>query len=180
MIYVRCEDDRTDANDGRNMSLNPRRYDVRELRRIAGTPRDGGDEGPRERPLRQPNASRAEQAARSAAFTELLQRQRGLRLSGGGPNAGDRPYLRALPASPDAERELGEWLGYLVDVGGHVRSRDALSYYAEVGWVAPDAVDALTRRLEGFDIPRDDRPFTPADHRISLVSIVRIASCASE
>jgi len=63
------------------MSLNPRRYDVRELRRIADTPRDGADEAPRERALRQPNRNQAEQAARSAAFTELLQRQRGLRLS---------------------------------------------------------------------------------------------------
>jgi len=164
------------------MSLNPRRYDVRELRRIADAPRDGGGEAPRERSLRQPNSSRAEQAARSAAFTELLQRQRGLRLSGGGDrpaDAGDRPYLRAVPASPDAERELGEWLGYLVDVGGHVRSRDALSYYAELGWVDDGVVEALRRRLEGFDAPRYDRPFTPADHRIRLVSIVRIASCAS-
>ncbi|WP_144799600.1 FlaD/FlaE family flagellar protein [Halorubrum depositum] len=165
------------------MSLNPRQYDVRELRRIADAPRDGADGAPRERSLRQPNRSRAERAARSAAFTELLQRQRGLRLSGDGDrpaDAGDRPYLRAVPASPDAEREVGEWLGYLVDVGGRLRSRDALSYYAELGWLAPDAADALARRLEGFDAPRHDRPFTPADHRISLVSIVRIASCASE
>jgi len=160
------------------MSLNPRRYDVRELRRIADAPRDGADGAPRERALRRPNRNRAEQAARSAAFTELLQRQRGARHDGEDP--GDRPYLTAIPASPAAEREIGEWLGYLVDVGGHLRSRDALSYYAELGWVAPDAVDALTRRLEGFDAPRHGRPFTPADHRISLVSIVRIASCASD
>ncbi|WP_256403058.1 FlaD/FlaE family flagellar protein [Halorubrum salinum] len=165
------------------MSLNPRRYDVRELRQIAGAPRVDADEAARERPLRQPNRNRAEQAARSAAFTELLQRQRGRRLSADGPrpdDAGDRPYLRSVPASPEAEHELGEWLGYLVDVGGHLRSRDALSYYAELGWIDPDAVDALTRRLEGFDAPRYDRAFLPADHRISLVSIVRIASCASE
>jgi archaellum component FlaD/FlaE len=165
------------------MSLNPRRYDVRELRRIAETPRDDADEAPRERSLRQPNVSRAEEAARSAAFTELLQHQRGLRLSGGGnrpTDTGDRPYLRAVPASPDAEHEVGEWLGYLVDVGGHLRSRDALSYYAEIDWVAPDAVDTLTRRLDGFDAQHRGRPFTPADHRISLVSIVRIASCASD
>jgi len=162
------------------MSLNPRQYDVLELRRIADAPRDGADEAPRERALRRPNRNRAEQAARSAAFTELLQRQRGLRLTDDDPDAGDRPYLRAIPASPEAEHEIGEWLGYLVDVGGRVRSRDALSYYGELGWVAPDAVDALRRRLEGFDGPRYDRPFTPADHRISLVSIVRIASCASD
>ncbi|OYR85180.1 fla cluster protein FlaD, partial [Halorubrum distributum] len=43
-----------------------------------------------------------------------------------------------------------------------------------------DAVAALSRRLEGFDAPPRDRVFTPADHRISLVSIVRIASCASD
>ncbi|MFD1569904.1 FlaD/FlaE family flagellar protein [Halorubrum laminariae] len=166
------------------MSLNPRRYDVRELRQIAGAPRVDVDEAAREQPLRQPNRSRAEQAARSAAFTELLQRQRGQRLSAGDgtrpDDAENRPYLRAVPASPEAEHELGEWLGYLVDVGGHLRSRDALSYYAELGWIESDAVDALTRRLEGFNAPRYDRPFTPADHRISLVSIVRIASCASE
>jgi len=160
------------------MSLNPRRYDVRELRRIADAPRDGADGAPRERALRRPNRNRAEQAARSAAFTELLQRQRGARLNGGG--TADRPYLTAIPASPAAEREIGEWLGYLVDVGGHVRSRDVLSYYGELDWVGDDAVAALTRRLEGFDAPTRDRPFTPADHRISLVSIVRIASCASD
>ena len=159
------------------MSLNPRRYDVRELRRIADAPRTDGAGAPRERALRQPNRNRAEQAARSAAFTELLQRQRGERLNG---NGGDRPYLTAIPASPAAEREIGEWLGYLVDVGGHLRSRDVLSYYAELGWIESDTVDVLLRRLEGFDSPRYDRPFTPADHRISLVSIVRIASCASD
>ena len=160
------------------MSLNPQRYDVRELRRIADAPRDGADGAPRERALRRPNRNRAEQAARSAAFTELLQRQRGARLNGDG--TADRPYLTAIPASPAAEREIGEWLGYLVDVGGHLRSRDALSYYGELDWVGDDAVASLSRRLEGFDAPTRDRVFTPADHRISLVSIVRIASCASD
>ena len=183
IIYLNGDSIRTDANDGRNMSLNPRQYDVRELRRIADTPRDSADKAPRERALRQPNRSRAEQAARSTAFIELLQRQRGMRRSDGGAkpaDAGDRPYLRMIPASPEAEHEISEWLGYLIDVGGHVRSRDALSYYGELGWVAPDAGDVLRRQLEGFDGPRYDRPFTPADHRISLVSIVRIASCASD
>ena len=37
-----------------------------------------------------------------------------MRLNGdGGVN---RPYLTAIPADPAAEREVGEWLGYLVDV----------------------------------------------------------------
>ncbi|WP_281194864.1 FlaD/FlaE family flagellar protein [Halorubrum sp. F4] len=157
------------------MSLNPRRYDVRELRWLAGT-RAGADEAPRERPLRQPNRNRAERVARSAAFTEVLQRQRGLRRV----VDGERPYLRVLPAGPEAEREVADWLGYLVDVGGHLRSRDALSYYAELGWIAPGVADALERRLTGFDAPRHDRPFSPADHRVSLVSVVRIVSCASE
>ena len=157
------------------MSLNPRRYDVRELRWLAGT-RASADDAARERPLRPPNGSRAEQAARSAAFTELLGRQRGLRNA----SRGDRPYLRTVPGGPAAEHEIADWIGYLVDVGGHLRSRDALSYYAEVGWIDPDVAAALKRRLPGFDAPRHDRPFTPADHRISLVSIVRISSCASE
>ena len=157
------------------MSLNPRRYDVRELRWLAGA-RASADEAPRERPLRQPNRTRAEQAARSAAFTELLQRQRGLWRA----VDGERPYLRSVPSTAEAEREVADWLGYLVDVGGRLRSRDALSYYVELGWVAPGVADALERRLAGFDAPRRDRPFSPADHRISLVSIVRIVSCASE
>ncbi len=158
------------------MSLNPRRYDVRELRALAGNPRVVADGAPRERSLRRPNRSRAEQAARSAAFTELLQRQRGLRQA----TDGDRPYLTALPTSPEAEHEIGEWLGYLVDVGGHVRSRDALSYYAELGWITTDVVDHLERRLHGFEEPRHGRAFGPADHRISLVSLVRLVSCASD
>ena len=157
------------------MSLNPRRYDVQELRWLAGT-QASTDEAARERSLRQPNRNRAEQAARSAAFTELLGRQRGLRHTDGG----ERPYLQTVPGGPAAEREVVDWIGYLVDVGGHLRSRDALSYYAEVGWIDPDVAAALKRRLPGFDAPRHDRPFTPADHRISLVSIVRISSCASE
>ncbi len=158
------------------MSLNPRRYDVRELRSLAGSPRAIADGAPRERPLRQPNRNRAEQAARSAAFTELLQRQRGLRQV----TDGERPYLTEVPASPAAEHEIGEWLGYLVDVGGHLRSRDALSYYAEIGWITPDVAEAFSRRLPGYEAPRHDRPFTPADHRISLVSLVRLVSCASD
>jgi archaellum component FlaD/FlaE len=170
------------------MSQNPRRDDVRELRRRAAVSRDGVDGAPREpssgQPNRDRNRSRAEQAADSAAFIELLQRQRGRRLSapddGTRPATEDRPYLRAIPASPEAEHEVGEWLGYLVDIGGHLRARDALSYYTELGWVAPDAADALARRLEGFDAPRCDRPLRLADHRISLVSVVRIASCASD
>ncbi|GAB7089874.1 hypothetical protein JCM18237_01450 [Halorubrum luteum] len=174
----------TDANDGRNMSLHPRRYDVRELRSLAGQPRAAADGAPRERTLRQPNRSRAEHAARSAAFTELLQRQRGLRQATDGDRPslidGDRPYLTEIPATPDAEHEIGEWLGYLVDVGGHLRSRDALSYYTELGWIAPDVADVLERRLHGFESPRHDRPFIPADHRISLVSLVRLVSCASD
>ncbi len=120
-----------------------------------------------------------EGAARSAAFTELLQRQRGSRGSVGGGDDG-RPYLASVPAAPNAEHEIGEWLGSLVDVGGHFRTRDALAYYAEIGWIAPDVADALRRRLPGFDAPEDDRPFTPADHRLSLVSVVRLAAYTAD
>ncbi len=158
------------------MSLNPRRYDVRELRSLADGPRAIADGAPRERSLRHPDRNRAERAARSAAFTELLQRQRGLQRV----TNGERPYLTEVPASPAAEREVGEWLGYLVDVGGHLRSRDALSYYAEIGWTTPDVAETLSRRLPGYEAPRHGRPFTPADHRISLVSLVRLVSCASD
>ncbi|WP_418282329.1 FlaD/FlaE family flagellar protein [Halorubrum sp. DTA98] len=158
------------------MTLDPRRYDVRELRSIAGTRRPAADGAPRSRTAREPSRTRTEQAVRSAAFTELLQRQRGLREV----TDGERPYLSAVPASPGAEHEIGEWLGYLVDVGGHVRSRDALSYYTEIGWIAPAVADAFERRLHGFETPRHDRPFTPADHRISLVSLVRLASYVSD
>ncbi|SNR36182.1 FlaD/FlaE family flagellar protein [Halorubrum vacuolatum] len=158
------------------MSLNPRHYDVRELRSLAGGTRATADGAPRERPLRLPNRNRAEQAARSAAFTEILLRQRNLRKV----TDGERPYLTAVPSSPAAEHEIADWLGYLVDVGGHLRSRDALSYYAEIGWITPAVAKTLTRRLPGYEPPRHDRPFTPADHRISLVSLVRLVSCASE
>lgn len=158
------------------MSLNPRQYDVRELRSLAEAPRGTAGEAPRERPLRSPNRNRADATARSTAFTETLQHQRGLRR----PADGERPYLTEVPTSPTAEHEIGEWLGYLVDAGGHDRSRDALSYYAELGWLTPDVADRLADRLPGFDAPRHDRPLSPADHRISLVSIVRLVSCTSD
>jgi Putative archaeal flagellar protein D/E len=155
------------------MSLDPRRYDVRELRRLAGT--GGGAETASRERRRRPDGNRAERAARSAAFRELVQRQRGL-----GEAGGERPYLRTIPAGADAEREIADWLGYLVDAGGHLRSRDALSYYADIGWITPAVAAALKRRLPGFAAPRNDRPFTAADHRISLVSVVRIVSCTTE
>ena len=156
------------------MSLDPRRYDVRELRRLAGT-RGGAETASRERPRRRPDGNQAERAARSAAFRELVQHRRGL-----GKAGGERPYLRTIPAGADAEREIADWLGYLVDAGGHLRSRDALSYYADIGWITPAVAAALERRLPGFDAPRNDRPFAPADHRISLVAVVRIVSCTNE
>lgn len=73
---------------------------------------------------------------------------------------------------------MTDWLGYLVDGGGRTRAADALAYYRQIEWVSPAVESALNDRLAGFDDPQYTRPLNVADHRVGLVAIQRLVSCA--
>lgn len=96
------------------------------------------------------------------------------------PETRGRPFLDTLPGGPVAETAVTDWLGYLVDGGGHRRAADALAYYRQIEWISPDVESALRDRLAGFDDPRYTRALNVADHRVALVAIQRLVSCANQ
>lgn len=159
------------------MTLNPRDYDVGELRTRAETSecssnfekRHVSDSEKRRVPAS--DRDRDETVARSLTISETIQHQRDDSVEDR-----SRPYLETVPHGPNAEHEIGEWLAYLIEVGGHERARDALAYYREIGWISEDAETALAARLPGLDPPTHDRVFTAADHRTSFRSVVRLQS----
>ena len=165
------------------MSLDPRTYDVQELRALAGRSRSraptsrpepaGGAETRTQRP---PARHRSDAAARGNQFKLALAQQRSLPAS---PETRGRPFLERLPAGPAAETIVADWLGYLVDGGGRRRAADALAYYLQIGWISPTVESALRDRLVGFHDPQYARALTVADHRVALVAIQRLVSCSN-
>lgn len=159
----------------------PRNYDVRELRTLAGTQPEeaAGDPGTRETRTGEkpdwesstsPARNRSEARAYTAQFVELVLGSRGRSAAPG------RPYLQTVPTGARAERLVGDWLSYLVEIGGIEGASGVLSYYERIGWIAPEARSTLERRLPGLQSPRHRRPYEPADHRISLCCLRRIAA----
>ncbi|MGZ0747710.1 FlaD/FlaE family flagellar protein [Haloparvum sp. AD34] len=165
------------------MSLDPRTYDVQELRALAGrsrsrppTPRSDPAEPGDTRTRRPPARHQSDAVARGAQFKKALTRQRGMPAS---PETRGRPFLETLPDGPVAETTVTDWLGYLVDGGGRRRAADALAYYRQIGWISPPVESALRDRLAGFHDPQHARALTVADHRVALVAIQRLVSCAN-
>lgn len=165
------------------MSLDPRTYDVQELRALAGgspsqpaTSRSDPDGSTDTRTQRPPARHRSDAVVRGAQFRKALTRQRGLPPS---PETRGRPFLEALPGGPAAETTVTDWLGYLVDGGGRRRAADALAYYRQIGWISRPVESALRDRLAGFHDPQHARALTVADHRVALVAIQRLVSCSN-
>lgn len=152
----------------------PRNYDVRELRTLAGAqpaPAQGGGASAQERTVPGPARNRSEARAYADQFSELLL---GTRREAARPSG--RPYLETLPSGIRAERLVSDWISFLVDVGGPGGARRALAYYERIRWISPGVRQALAARIPGGRPPRHVRPFEPADHRISLCSLQRIAA----
>lgn len=144
-------------------------------------PRTNGDAGRRRGPPRDPRGhpkpiapGQAGDAPRSRGD---LEREL-LRLENGAADI-DRPYLTTLPEAFAAEELLFEWLGGLQETAGLKRASEALEYYAEVGWVSPDAAAALREYLLGLDLDAPDpRELDADDHLESLAYVARLARLA--
>ena len=177
------------------MAIDPRNYDLDELRAASGAPRtvdpkaeadanadvadDGwpGDwhDGLRDRGSTNPATTRP---AADAAFEASVTRD--LVTLDRKTDALDRPYLPALPAALPAELLIFDWLEFLLLQAGRESVADAIAFYESVGWVGADAADALEAYLSGLDDPRAnaDNDLDADDHRVSLHYVARLASVA--
>jgi len=165
------------------MTLNPRDYDLDELRKMARE-RDAGPRGP-------PTESDEDGAAPAgiagsvdsepdAATRERFQSglYRELMPLEAGADDLTKPYLGSLPESYAAEYVVFEWLEFLLDSFGYKGANEALGYYEEIGWLTEDVESSLNDYLLGLENPAGADPAETNidDHKLSLVYIARLVS----
>ncbi|MEF8856767.1 MAG: FlaD/FlaE family flagellar protein [Haloplanus sp.] len=162
------------------MAIDPRNYDVSELRAAgSGEPlpfRNGEEATVTEGGAESDSPDETARPAAAVAFETSIARD--LAALDSGADDPERPYLPALPASLVAEALLFEWLEYLFLQAGRESVADALSFYEQVGWLGADAAEALERYLSGIDDPRanEGNDLDPDDHRVSLHYVARLAA----
>jgi len=170
------------------MTINPRDYDLDELRKMAR----GQSEGPRS-----PPASDEDDGAEPpeldgwgtpepelGAPEGLLQEQfdsdihRELLPLEAGEDELAKPYLDALPESYAAEIVVFEWLDFLLEDFGYQGANEAMQYYESVGWITEDVQTTLNDYLVGINEP-DANTVQDGDidsHKLSLVYVARLVS----
>ncbi|WP_251341722.1 FlaD/FlaE family flagellar protein [Haloplanus halophilus] len=170
------------------MAIDPRNYDLDELRAASGaSPRSASPRSEARWPGDDaaPEADDAAEGERStdrppadAAFEASVARDLVTMEGREGPR--ERPYLPALPASLTAEALIFEWLEFLVLQAGRESVADALDFYASVGWLGGDAAEALHAYLPGIDDARANaaNDLDADDHRVSLHYVARLATLA--
>lgn len=148
------------------MTVNPREYDAAELRELAGAePVDDGAGAATP-------AMKPDESIRDEQFRQLLalqsERQRLDQLT--------RPFLSRLPESELGDGVCNEWLDFLVHVGGHDRTEQAVRYYRQLQWITPAVENELLGSVEKFPEPAHDRSLSAGDHRLSLLYVATLAS----
>lgn len=86
-----------------------------------------------------------------------------------------------LPDRYGAEVIVFEWLDFLIEKAGFENTGNALSYYADIGWVSEAAYESLRSYMYGFsDVDRfgsaGPASLDMSDHVLSLVYVARLAS----
>jgi flagellar protein FlaE len=161
------------------MSINPRDYDLDELRKMARE-RGGGPNGadadgdePEWNPLEQD----AEEMVGSSSFRAGLYREL-LPLQAGADGL-TKPYLRVLPQNYAGEYLVFEWLEFLLLHAGFQGATDALEYYESVEWLTEDVKSSLRDYLMGIDeeaAAAEANDLDVDDHMLSLVYIAKLVS----
>jgi flagellar protein FlaE len=168
------------------MTINPRDYDLSELREMArkrddvDVPEDGDD--PRPDPTDEMEWGPTEGSA-SAAGPELsagdslragMYREL-LPLLGSSDDL-EKPYLRRIPDSYAAEFVVFEWLEFLLMHAGYKGATDAIHYYESIDWLTEDAASTLDDYLLGIDEgpSEDSSSLDVDDHMLSLVYIAKL------
>jgi flagellar protein FlaE len=164
------------------MTLNPRDYDLDELRKMArergdsprGPPSGGQDEEATPPDIDgwdTPDTSGSSEKFQSGLYRELLPLE-------AGAGSLEKPYLTALPESYAAEFVVFEWLEFLVANFGYQGANEALQYYESVGWLTGDVETRLNDYLLGIEDPESAhaKDGDIDDHKLSLVYIARLVS----
>ena len=160
------------------MTINPRDYDLDELRKMARQQRpngmgEGGEPDPAdlEVALEGEEDVAAGSSFRAGLYRELL------------PFLGDgveKPYLERLPEQYAAEFVVFEWLEFLLMHSGYQGASDALDYYESTDWITEDVQSDLSEYLRGIDEAgsNDGNELGVDDHMLSLVYVTKLQSMA--
>jgi len=159
------------------MSINPRDYDLDELRKMArkrgGEAGEGGVDEPDIGLGNGPSptgSGKADNSFRAGLYRELLPLEAG--------SDATKSYLDSLPEHYAGEHLIFEWLEFLLLHAGYQGAMEALDYYESVGWITEECESSLSDYMlglgerpsnEGTDLDIDD-------HLLSLVYIAKLAA----
>lgn len=175
------------------MTINPRDYDLEELRKMARQdgppdgPRGGTADGSANGASRGSPDGRESDAASTGSTDDPLG---GLGESAGSQRPDlyrellpflddetDKPYLDALPETYAAELVVFEWLEFLTSNAGYHGTVDALDYYASLDWVTDDVRATLSEYLLGIDESETGEGDLDVDqHMMSLVYVAKLTA----
>jgi flagellar protein FlaE len=162
------------------MTINPRDYDLDELREMARKPGDtqsGLDNGDKEMPdladMEMDDVDEemlSDSSMRSDIYRELLPF-----LSG---DSHEKPYLDGIPQTYAAEFVIFEWLEFLLMHTGYKGTDEVLAYYESIGWITEATQSALSDYLLGIDesTANDGDTLSVDDHMLSLVYIAKLTA----
>jgi flagellar protein FlaE len=166
------------------MTINPRDYDLNELREMARKrddvpdPEESRVEDPRPddpaesgwSPLDDDVGMSAGDSLRAGLYRELLPLV-------GGDDDMEKPYLGGVPDTYAAEFVVFEWLEFLLMHSGYQGAADALHYYESIDWITEDVESRLNDYLLGIDqgASDDGADLDVDDHMLSLVYVAKLA-----
>jgi flagellar protein FlaE len=162
------------------MTINPRDYDLDELREMARK-RGEQDNGMGDEELPDPSnldvgldeadaESLSGNSFRSGLYRELLPFLGGEDL--------EKPYLESLPETYAAEFVVFEWLEFLLLHSGYQGTDNALAYYESVDWITEDVSADLSDYLLGIEetATSEGNELDVDDHMLSLVYIAKLTA----
>lgn len=163
------------------MSINPRDYDLDELRKMArerGRQTDSGVGETDEADIGiassttpgKDDISSAPSSFRAGLYRELLPLEAG--------SDATKPYLDTLPETYAGEHLIFEWLEFLLLHAGYQGAMESLDYYESVGWITENCEAELNDYLLGLEEQTNCEPndLDIDDHLLSLVYIAKLAS----
>ncbi|MFW5978318.1 MAG: FlaD/FlaE family flagellar protein [Halohasta sp.] len=168
------------------MTINPKDYDLDELRKMARKrgskravpddeegvpdPEPNSESGLDWDPLEDSEGTMGDDAFRARLYRELMP------LTAGSDEV-SKPYLSALPETEAAEFLVFEWLEFLLLHGGFRGAQEALTYYESIEWITDDVNATLGDYLLGIeDVGAvDGTDLDVDDHLLSLVYIAKLA-----
>ncbi|QSG14431.1 FlaD/FlaE family flagellar protein [Halapricum desulfuricans] len=162
------------------MTINPRDYDLEELRKMARDREPGAVPDEERVPDSDPNLEWGEVDGEGAVTDEGFRARlyRELMPLMAGSDDASKPYLATLPETQAAEFMLFEWLEFLLLHGGYRGAQDALNYYESIDWITDGVESDLNDYLLGIEETgaSEGSQLDVDDHLLSLVYIAKLAA----